>query len=82
MDFKLSMNSKRTHASWEMKHFIALVNHDNGTLRLKVSASSRDAAYSMIMLCENCPKRAIKLYPYNPGGPDAKINPKGMGKNK
>lgn len=42
-----------------MKTFIAILKHDNGTHRLRVNASSKEAAELMIMLAENCPSRAI-----------------------
>ena len=42
-----------------MKTFIATLEHDNGTVKIKVTASSRKAAKTMIMSAENCPSRAI-----------------------
>lgn len=42
-----------------MKKYICTVQHDNGTVKIVVSASSIAEAREMVMKFENCPARAV-----------------------
>jgi len=42
-----------------MRHYILTVKHDNGTMKIKTFASSRQSARHIIMAAEGCPERAI-----------------------
>lgn len=46
-----------------MKHYIAKLSHDNGTIFIKTAASTKDAAINNIMLVECCPESAIEIKP-------------------
>ena len=43
-----------------MKTYLFTLTHDLGTLRIRVTASSRKRAIAMLMTAEGCPRRAIK----------------------
>lgn len=51
---KTSMNEK-----FEVNEYIVTVKHDEGKTKLRVTASSEDAAKKKIMSAEGCPERAI-----------------------
>jgi hypothetical protein len=42
-----------------MKTYTATIKHDTGKVRLRVTASSKEAAILMICNAEGCPPRAI-----------------------
>jgi hypothetical protein len=44
---------------FSMSEYIVTVKHDNGTARIKTTASSEQAAKDIIMKAENCPQSAI-----------------------
>ena len=43
-----------------MKKYLAILNHDGGTVRLTVRVSSVELARKMILAAEGCPARAIQ----------------------
>ncbi len=42
-----------------MKQFIVTVQHDNGTVKIRVIASDESKARQMVMKAEGCPESAI-----------------------
>lgn len=48
----------------QMNIYILTLKHDNGTIRIKTSASSEEAAISKVMAAELCPRSAIKSIKY------------------
>lgn len=42
-----------------MKTYIMTLKHDTGKTKVKVTASNLETAINMVVLAENCPRRAI-----------------------
>jgi ferredoxin len=44
----------------KVRTYILTIKHDGGILDIATAASSKEAAASMVMAFEHCPRRAIK----------------------
>ncbi len=46
------------------KMFRFRLTHDNGTVNVTIPATDEETAIYMVMLMENCPRRAIETLPF------------------
>jgi hypothetical protein len=54
-----NIGNKKINEEMGVEEFILTVKHDNGTVKIKNTASSEEAAINNVMTAEGCPRRAI-----------------------